>query len=211
MKRRKRHMKEGSHQRTCNDSMHDRHRPSAAENGANGRAAPVLEKSSEGIPEAASVIPHRHRRKQAALTKASKPRTRLAEIAGGSMAGCVAICCCCPCGLFNLLILAVLRLPAGLFLRAFRKRSSLREARKRTAIVDSGSGPSSGGSSNTECSTAEDDDVAELAGMRVLMVVEDSWPMRSPSAEMVQMDKEMWSRFCGSGFWRSLSQREGGW
>ncbi|GFQ07771.1 hypothetical protein PHJA_002921100, partial [Phtheirospermum japonicum] len=40
--------------------------------------------------------------------------SRFAEVAGGTAAECAAVCCCCPCGLVDLLVLAVYKLPAGL-------------------------------------------------------------------------------------------------
>ncbi|KAG0464858.1 hypothetical protein HPP92_019022 [Vanilla planifolia] len=162
------------------------------------------------ISEVTPSIPHRQRRHPAIVSDTSKSRARFAEIAGATTAECVAICCCCPCGLFNLVILAALRLPASLCRRAFRRRLLLRRAKKRTALLGSGSGSGSGGSSNTEWSATEVDDVADLSGMRFLMFVGDSWPMRSPAAEVLELEEEVWSKFYSSGgFWRSLSQREG--
>ncbi|KAG2272253.1 hypothetical protein Bca52824_066808 [Brassica carinata] len=35
-----------------------------------------------------------------------------AEFCGGTTASCAAVCCCCPCGLVNLLVLAIYKVPA---------------------------------------------------------------------------------------------------
>ncbi|KAL0370244.1 UNVERIFIED_CONTAM: hypothetical protein Sangu_0342500 [Sesamum angustifolium] len=44
--------------------------------------------------------------------------SRIGETAGE----CAAVCCCCPCGMVHLLILAVYRLPAGLWRKKKRER-----------------------------------------------------------------------------------------
>ncbi|KAL3535999.1 hypothetical protein ACH5RR_004460, partial [Cinchona calisaya] len=51
---------------------------------------------------------------------------RVAEVLGGTAAECAAICCCCPCGLVNLLVLAVYKVPAGLCRKALRKKRQRR-------------------------------------------------------------------------------------
>lgn len=161
------------------------------------------------------------RRQPVILKGSARPSVRFAELAGGKTAECAAICCCCPCGLIGLIILAVVRLPAGLCHRALRKRILLWRSKKRAKLVSptsewnsgsssgSGSDKESGGSSN-KIGSASDEELAEFTGLRgaFVMVIGDSWPARSPSAELVQLEKDVWSKFCNSGFWRSLSQRE---
>lgn len=160
-------------------------------------------------------------RQRVTLKRSDRPSVRFAELAGGKTAECAAICCCCPCGLIGLVILAVVRLPAELCHRALRKRILLWRSKKKTKLLGSSSewnsGSSSGsgsdkesGRSSSRIGSAFDEELAEFAGLgsAVVMVVGDSWPVRSPSAEVVQLEKDVWSKFCNSGFWRSLSQRE---
>lgn len=134
-----------------------------------------------------------------------KTGLRIAEIAGGKTAECAAIFCCCPCGIANLFILATVRFPAGIL----RKRIMIRRAKKKAGLIGSGSEGGSGSGSSKEGSQT-DDEFPEFSAMRgsVMMVARDRWPERSPAAEVVELEKEVWSKFYSSGFWRSLSQRE---
>ena len=43
-------------------------------------------------------------------------------MAGGATADCAAVACCCPCGVLNLTVLAVNKVPAGLCRKALRKQ-----------------------------------------------------------------------------------------
>lgn len=49
-------------------------------------------------------------------------KARLAEVAGGTTAECAAVACCCPCGIANLLVLAVYKVPTRPFPSLFRNR-----------------------------------------------------------------------------------------
>ncbi|PKU81380.1 uncharacterized protein LOC110092631 [Dendrobium catenatum] len=161
------------------------------------------------------------RRQPVILKDSARPSVRFAELAGGKTAECAAICCCCPCGLISLIILAVVRLPAGLLHRVLRKRILLRRSKKKAKLLSSSSEWNSGSSlgsgsdnrssgSSNKIGSFSDEEFAEFPGLRsaLVMVVGDSWPVRSPSAELVQLEKDVWSKFCNSGFWRSPSQRE---
>ncbi|KAI9090626.1 hypothetical protein K1719_028479 [Acacia pycnantha] len=53
---------------------------------------------------------------------ASSGSARLGEVVGGTLAECAVVCCCCPCGLINLLVLALYKVPAGLCRRALRNK-----------------------------------------------------------------------------------------
>ncbi|XP_020591749.1 uncharacterized protein LOC110032451 [Phalaenopsis equestris] len=155
--------------------------------------------------------PRRSRRKAAILKDPKRKKVRFAEIAGGKVAECAAIFCCCPCGLANLFFLAAVRLPAGLCCRAVQKRILIRRAKKKAKLFESGSGfnrGSSGGSAKS--GSVIEDGFVEVAGSQgsVLMVIGDTWPVRSPAAELVEFEKEVWSKFCGRGFWRSSSQKD---
>lgn len=137
---------------------------------------------------------------------------RIAEIVGGKTAECAAIFCCCPCGLANLFILAAVRLPAGLCRQAVRKRIMTRRAKKRAELIGPGSGSDggSGGGSSKAGSPADEDDFGEFSDKRggVMMVYGDRWPVRSPAAEVMELEKEMLAKFYSSGFWRSMSQKD---
>ncbi|XP_009794112.1 uncharacterized protein LOC107799622 [Nicotiana tabacum] len=120
-------------------------------------------------------------------------KARLAEVAGGATAECAAVACCCPCGIVNLLVLAVYKVPAGLCRKALRKK-------RRNRLTKKGLLPSKG-----HCSCDE----IELI---------HSYPISSPIAvvgggnlesdkDALELEKEMWDKFYGAGFWRSPSQR----
>nr|CAD1828102.1 unnamed protein product [Ananas comosus var. bracteatus] len=118
---------------------------------------------------------------------------------GGTAAECAAVCCCCPCAVVDLLVLAVVRLPAGICRRALRARASappssataMVGARKRKAPLLS-----------PESSAAAAAAVGGGGGAEVVVVV-------VAVAEVEEeMEKEMWAKFYGAGFWRSPSQRE---
>ncbi|OIS99311.1 PREDICTED: uncharacterized protein LOC109231790 [Nicotiana attenuata] len=120
-------------------------------------------------------------------------KARLAEVAGGATAGCAAVACCCPCGIVNLLVLAVYKVPAGLCRKALRKK-------RRNRLSKKGLLPSKGHSGCDE------------------MELIHSYPISSPIAvvgggnlesdkDALELEKEMWDKFYGAGFWRSPSQR----
>ncbi|PKU79626.1 uncharacterized protein LOC110096576 [Dendrobium catenatum] len=167
--------------------------------------------SSPAIAPTAPPPPHRNRQQAAILKDPKRKNVRFAEIAGGKMAECAAIFCCCPCGLANLFFLAAVRLPAGLCCRAVQKRILTRRAKKKAEILESGSGSNSGCSSGSSKSgSVTDDGFVEFTGTQgsVMMVIGNTWPARSPTSEVVEFEKEVWSKFCGRGFWRSLSQKD---
>ncbi|KAG6417236.1 hypothetical protein SASPL_119389 [Salvia splendens] len=105
--------------------------------------------------------------------------SRMGETAGE----CAAVCCCCPCAMVHLLILAVFRLPRGLWrkmlLRKKKRRKSLEAAADERRRSDSIGGD--------EAEEEEEDGGNEN--------------------DVVDWDNEVWDRFYGAGFWRSASQR----
>ncbi|XP_021892624.1 uncharacterized protein LOC110810690 [Carica papaya] len=144
-------------------------------------------------------------RSPAEKKKKKKKGRKLGEMAGGAAAECAAVCCCCPCTVMNLLVLAVYRLPSGLCKKAWKKRLRQRRKRQNGLLVgdmslsrESGSWPS-GIDLETEVKRVADGD-----GDGAIAGVGDC------ETEAVDLDKEMWDRFCGTGFWRSPSQREEG-
>lgn len=170
----------------------------------------AIKNSSPAMAPHLQPPPHRRQRQPAIVKDTERKNVRLAEVAGGKMAECAAIFCCCPCGLANLFFLAAVRLPAGLCCRAVEKRILIRRAKRKAKLFDSGSGSNSGCSdrSSRSLSITDDGSVAFTGAQRsVVMVIGDSWPVRSPTAEVVEFEKEVWSKFC-RGFWRSLSQKD---
>ncbi|ERM93651.1 uncharacterized protein LOC18421609 [Amborella trichopoda] len=131
---------------------------------------------------------------------------RFAEVAGATAAECAAVFCCCPCGLLNLLILAAIRLPAGLFHRALKKRRRRSRAKRACSLT-----------------TPERHQQVELPSP----VVAEIWPEKSlEKSEVVApamheatspeklgalSDMEevemMWGKL-HTGFWRTPSDRE---
>ncbi|WOK98487.1 hypothetical protein Cni_G07199 [Canna indica] len=128
----------------------------------------------------------------AILKERKKQRARFAEMAGETAAECAAICCCCPFGLVNLLVVVAVKLPAGLVRRALRRNSQ-----KKTAIV------------RPRVGVFDDDDlIVHRGSVMALAGNEVTSPVRSPSEEMPELEKVMLAYFYGAGFWRSPSQRE---
>ncbi|PKA52288.1 hypothetical protein AXF42_Ash010184 [Apostasia shenzhenica] len=97
----------------------------------------------------------------------------------------------------NLVVLTVVKLPAGLCWRAVRKRKKRRAAgQRKTGLLGAASAADGVGERAMGPGTmAETGEAAH-------------WPVKSPAAEVSEMEKEMRSQFYGSGFWRSPSQRE---
>lgn len=120
-------------------------------------------------------------------------RMRVAEMAGGATAECAAVCCCCPCGLADLIVLAVYKVPAGLCRKALRKQRHRRLLKKgmlhpRSCGCDDDFFPLSAYSSDSS-------DV--VTGFESL----------SDDAEVIELEREMLEKFYGAGFWRSPSQK----
>ncbi|KAH6772986.1 hypothetical protein C2S51_011390 [Perilla frutescens var. frutescens] len=116
----------------------------------------------------------------------SRRGSRMGETAGE----CAAVCCCCPCAMLHLIILAVYRLPRGLWGKKKRKRL-LRKKRRNSSEETANRRKSmslglSGGDEVDE--STEDED-------------------RGGENDVVDWDNEVWDRFYGAGFWRSASQR----
>ncbi|KAH0460768.1 hypothetical protein IEQ34_008343 [Dendrobium chrysotoxum] len=134
------------------------------------------------------------RKRSLILKEPPKPSKRLAEVAGGKAAECAVVACCCPCSLVNLLILTVVKLPAGLFQRAMRRRRMKRKKKARLLGMDN----------KPKASFQEDKPASSPAPAESPI----PWPAKSPSAEVSEMVKKMWPEFFGTGFWRSPSERE---
>ncbi|XAR64810.1 hypothetical protein NMG60_11008657 [Bertholletia excelsa] len=120
---------------------------------------------------------------------------KVAEVAGGTTAECVAVVCCCPCTVVNLVVLTVYKLPAGICRKALLQH-------RRRRLMKKGLLPQQSGG-------------FDLSDVQVDSTTVEMWPASDKftvetlgsDEDVVRLEKEMWDRFYGSGFWRSPSQR----
>ncbi|TXG73499.1 hypothetical protein EZV62_002078 [Acer yangbiense] len=146
------------------------------------RCQPLLtaKKNNSSIPKSAKDEGRHHEHNKG---------KKFGEVVGGTAAECAAVCCCCPFTVMNLLILAVYKVPAGLCKKAWRKqRKRQRMGKKRKQVGGLLMGPTGG---------------VDGAQKQELLVVEKN----DKDAEL-ELEKEMWDQFRGTGFWRSPSQGE---
>ncbi|KAJ9178653.1 hypothetical protein P3X46_010520 [Hevea brasiliensis] len=120
---------------------------------------------------------------------------RFGEVAGGTAAECTAVCCCCPCTVMNILVLAIYKMPACICRRA-RERHRVMKRQQQTLLVHAG----------------RNDLCREELEREVQAVAEKQKPCGGGDdddgkTEAVDLEKEMWDRFYATGFWRSPSQR----
>ncbi|KAL3623462.1 hypothetical protein CASFOL_032278 [Castilleja foliolosa] len=118
--------------------------------------------------------------------------SRFAEVAGRTTAECAAVCCCCPCGLVDLLVMAVYKLPAGICRKALRKK-------RRQRLAKMGLGPP------RKCGCDENEMHIHAVTPTASMV--RAMELSAENPEVMELDKEMTEMFYGGGFWRSPSRR----
>lgn len=126
----------------------------------------------------------------------SRNSHRIAEVAGGTTAECAAVVCCFPCTVVNIIVLAVYKVPAGLYRKALRKKRRRRMMKK--GVLTRGVGDVSGGVGRLVSIEATEYPLHPAA----LVAAE-----RFSDEEFMELENEMWDKFYGTGFWRSLSQR----
>ncbi|CAN4089667.1 unnamed protein product [Withania somnifera] len=129
-------------------------------------------------------------------------KVRLAEVAGGTAADCAAVCCCCPCGLVNLVVLAVYKLPAGLCRKALRRKCRHRQIKKGILQPKGNKGQCRWDESESELSI-----YPITGGGDAAVTAVDGGSSLESDKDVVALENEMWSKFYGAGFWRSPSQR----
>lgn len=143
---------------------------------------------------------------QAKLTNEKKKGKKVGEVVGGAAAEFTAVCCCCPFTLMDMLILAVYRVPTGLCRRAWRKRMRQRRKRRKGLLA--------GDLSVGKCQEGSNWPAGLDVEAEMKLVAEnlnaDAGDCDGAN-EAVDLDKEMWDRFYGTGFWRSPSQRDQSW
>ncbi|XP_039022168.1 uncharacterized protein LOC120154515 [Hibiscus syriacus] len=111
-------------------------------------------------------------------------RATFGEVCGGATAECAAICCCCPLTIANFLVLAIYKIPAGLFRRALHRMRQRKLPEK--------------GLNQLGFEIPAADGVEEF-----FPGVEGCEETEKAAKEL---EKEMWQKFYGTGFWRSPSQ-----
>ncbi|ESQ40562.1 hypothetical protein EUTSA_v10016087mg [Eutrema salsugineum] len=122
-----------------------------------------------------------------------------AECCGGTTAECAALCCCGPCSVVKLVVLAVYKLPRGICRRATRRLRRRRLAKK--GALESGDFEkklSKSGSSQFAVHPLQSYGDEE----------EEEEEEEEEDEAVIALENEMWSRFCSGGFWRSHSQAE---
>ncbi|KAI3705411.1 hypothetical protein L1987_75648 [Smallanthus sonchifolius] len=124
---------------------------------------------------------------------------RIAEVAGGTTAECAAVICCFPCAVVNILVLAVYKVPAGLCRKALRKKRRRRLLKKGLLTQNAGD---VGDVNRSACRISIDRSEFSIHPA-------ERFTVKSLAAdeEFVELENEMWEKFYGTGFWRSLSQR----
>ncbi|XP_071708203.1 uncharacterized protein [Rutidosis leptorrhynchoides] len=130
------------------------------------------------------------------MENSSSKSHRLAEVAGGTTAECAAVVCCFPCTVVNILVLAVYKVPTGLYRKALQKKRRRRMMKKGLLIQSTrGVDDVSGGSSRR----------ISIDGTEIAL--HPATVDRFSDEEFIELENEMWNKFYGTGFWRSLSQR----
>ncbi|CAL9169743.1 unnamed protein product [Musa hybrid cultivar] len=175
--------------------------------GASPLPPPTMPKTAAAAAAKATMAPVPSARRQPVILKQpTQPRARCAEMVGGTAADCLAVCCCPPLALVNLLVVASVRLPAGLCRRAARARARRKERirrRKEAALLAHKAGR--GGERASSATTAEGEANGEgFRGSASASASAAGGPSREEVAEM----ENMWTQFSNMGFWRSPSERE---
>ncbi|KAK1409868.1 hypothetical protein QVD17_36397 [Tagetes erecta] len=126
-------------------------------------------------------------------SRSSHGSHRLAEVAGGTTAECAAVVCCCPCTVVNVIVLAVYKVPAVLYKKALNKKRRRRLLKKGLLIQNNG------GVVNSSGHRISGDGDGDSDGFVTKSIDSDE--------DFVELENEMWDKFYGTGFFRSLSQR----
>lgn len=130
-------------------------------------------------------------RRPPVILKRSPPvGSRCAEVAGATAADCVAVCCCFPCVAVDVVVLTAVRLPAGICRKVMRARKARMRKLREARLL--------GKKTGDETSTAAGEEESEC---------EEAAAGPTP-VEMAEVEREMYARFHGAGFWRSPSQKE---
>ncbi|XP_020238416.1 uncharacterized protein LOC109817548 [Cajanus cajan] len=116
---------------------------------------------------------------------------RVGEVAGNATAECAAVCCCVPCAVMDMVVLATYKVPAGLVKKALLKREK-KQLQHRSKKNNKKNGPTVAAQDNVGPRPTLEDHLAE----EVVHQEQDS-----------NIQDDGWAHFNGTGFWRSTSQR----
>lgn len=149
-----------------------------------------------------SLVTSSHDRRQMLLREQelwSSPRAhhsyrRFNEVAGGTTADIAAVACA-PLGIADLLLLAVYKVPAGLCRKAIRQKRRRRLMKKGSLAL-----PLVGHDQMCEYGYSDGMESDFQTGDPVIMA-----EAMEKDNDMMQLEKEMWDKFHGAGFWRSNS------
>ncbi|EXB39674.1 hypothetical protein L484_017152 [Morus notabilis] len=132
-----------------------------------------------------------------------RDRRRIGEVAGRTAAECTAVCCCCPCTVVNLLVLALYKVPVGICRRAWAKRRMRRQllAKRNGLLQQRPAGPDA-------CRSTVEELEAELRRVKEGKIDGGNGGGDAAFGAVDFPEEEMWDRFYNTGFWRSPSQRE---
>lgn len=118
------------------------------------------------------------------------------------------MCCCCPCAVVNILLLAVYKVPAELCKKAIRrrKRRRLLKMKNKMMMQQNNNNYNSGSNSMKDINVRGMLTLEECLSeeMKAYVAAEG----RS-SEEVEELEREMWALFQETGFWRSSSRRQG--
>ncbi|CAL0321828.1 unnamed protein product [Lupinus luteus] len=124
-------------------------------------------------------------------------KRRVREVAGGATAECAAVCCCIPCTVMELVVLATYRVPAGLVKKAIEKRKQRRlQSKKSEALLVE--------EKARKESEKEKENENENKMVLVGPTLEEQMA-KEEKCEAVELEKEMWAQFHSAGFWRTSS------
>ena len=121
---------------------------------------------------------------------------RFNEVAGGTTAAIAAVACCAPFGIADLVLLAVYKVPTGLCRKALREKRRRRLMKKGSLLLTP-----AGHDHMCECSLCDGSELEFRTKDPVIMV-----EAMEKDDDMMQLEKEMWDKFYGSGFLRSNSR-----
>ncbi|KAK7337344.1 hypothetical protein VNO77_17911 [Canavalia gladiata] len=141
-----------------------------------------------------------NRREPLLQSQMSSRSGTVGEVVGSTTAECVAVCCCFPCSLANLLVLAIYKVPAGLCRRMLKKKR-LRKMIKKGLLQPK--------RSSCSCGCCDDVNNPWLSPM-CSSDASDITRLYStePDSDAVALEKEMLEKFFSTGFWRSSSRRD---
>lgn len=130
-----------------------------------------------------------------AMQHAARPsHRRFNTVAGGTTADIAAVACA-PVGIADLLLLAVYKVPTGLCRKAIRQKRRRRLMKKGSLLL-----PPPGHDQTCDCGHCDGMESEFHTGDPVIMA-----EAMEKDNDMMQLEKEMWDKFYGAGFWRSNS------